>query len=515
MLLRRLATAALLLATSAGLASSTLETPTTSQKHPAPKAANGEIKRAPVAKPFKTKSKGHKSKSSAKTTAAKASSNKSTSTTVPTQTTTHGTATLRAASLTKISTREAITDRVMHSLATPRLGIENPHALAAFFEQLHQLELDPKSQLVRVIQFGDSHTAADVFTGALRTLFQSKFGDGGAGFSFAGYPFAGYRIHGTHRAQSTGWTVLGTHLNDIGDGMVGMGGVSLSTEAPGNWVSLDADATSLQVQYLIQPNGGSFEIRDNDTLIATVSTGTPVATESETVISVPTANSTEVPSASAAVYRTTLLPGPHHIEVLTINDAPVRLLGLSTENAFGITYEAAGINGAEASLFLRWNEGLQEPLLAAVNPALVVLAYGTNEASDRNWTEESYAAMFTRIVERIRRAAPSASILVVGPPDRALRVGRRAWAPFTGVDRIVAAQRAVCRQMHCAYWDQRSRMGGFGSMREWVAVSWAQPDHTHFTGEGYNELATALFGDILQQYDNASGTYTRAEGVTK
>ena len=221
MLLRRLATAALLLATSAGLASSALETPTTSQKHPAPKAANGEIKRAPVAKPFKTKSKGHKSKSSAKTTAAKASSNKSTSTTVPTQTTTHATATLRAASLTKISTREAITDRVMHSLATPRLGIENPHALAAFFEQLHQLEIDPKSQLVRVIQFGDSHTAADVFTGALRTLFQSKFGDGGAGFSFAGYPFAGYRIHGTHRAQSTGWTVLGTHLNDIGDGMVG------------------------------------------------------------------------------------------------------------------------------------------------------------------------------------------------------------------------------------------------------------------------------------------------------
>src|SRR5580692_2789591 len=241
MLLRRLATAALLLATAAGLASYALEIAET-KKHPPTKTttANGEIKRAPVAKPFKTKSKGHKSKSSAKTTAAKASSNKSTSTTVPTQTTTHGTATLRAASLTKISTREAITDRVMHSLATPRLGIENPHALAAFFEQLHQLEIDPKSQLVRVIQFGDSHTAADIFTGALRTLFQSKFGDGGAGFTFAGYPFAGYRIHGTRRAQSTGWTVLGTHLNDIGDGMVGMGGVSLSTEAPGNWVSLDA-----------------------------------------------------------------------------------------------------------------------------------------------------------------------------------------------------------------------------------------------------------------------------------
>jgi len=35
-------------------------------------------------------------------------------------------------------------------------------------------------ELVRIIQFGDSHTAADVFSGALRTLFQQKFGDGGA-----------------------------------------------------------------------------------------------------------------------------------------------------------------------------------------------------------------------------------------------------------------------------------------------------------------------------------------------
>jgi hypothetical protein len=46
-------------------------------------------------------------------------------------------------------------------------------------------------------------------------------------------------------------------------------------------------------------------------------------------------------------------------------------------------------------------------------------------------------------------------------------------------------------------------------------VSWAQPDHTHFTGEGYNELASALFSDILQQYDGTAATFTRAEGVTK
>ncbi|WP_158793378.1 SGNH/GDSL hydrolase family protein [Granulicella sp. L60] len=416
-------------------------------------------KRAPAAKPAKTKST--KSKKSTKTAT--------------------------AVSLRPIpySSREAIAARITQNLATPRLGVENPKALRPFFDQLHQAQLDPHSSLIRIIQFGDSHTAADIFTGAMRTLFQTKFGDGGAGFQYPGYPFTGYRIHGTHRAQSTGWIALGTHLRDIGDGLVGMGGISLSTTGAGNWVSLDADASSLEVQYLIQPNGGTIDVYDGDTQLTTI----------------PTASTDPSTANTAGHYDTTLAPGPHHIEVRTTQEAPVRLLGLSTENASGVTYEAAGINGAEASLFLRWNEALQQTLMLQANPALIVLSYGTNEAGDHNWTEDSYAALFRRIIERCRRLAPSASILVIGPPDRALHNGRHGWAAFTGVDRIVQAQRTVCRQMNCAYWDQRARMGGFGSMRDWVSIAWAQPDHTHFTAEGYNELAGALFSDIVQQYD--------------
>ena len=475
---------------------------TTTKKHAPKSAANadGTIKRAPIAKPFKTpKTKGRKPKPSARVTSTRSTTSSPTPITHSTTTPSRTAISLATKSPTVVASREVLIDRIQRSLASTKIGIENPHALRPFFDQLHQLEIDPKSQLVRVIQFGDSHTAADVFTGALRTLFQQKFGDGGAGFSFAGYPFAGYHIHGTKRAQSTGWLALGTHLNDIGDAMVGMGGVSLSTNAAGNWVSLDADATSLQVQYLVQPNGGSIEIRDNDTLIATVSTASSDTTAPD----------------SAGHFDTPVESGPHHFEVLTVDQAPVRLLGLSTENAFGVTYEAAGINGAEASLFLRWNEALQQTLLIEINPALIVLSYGTNEAGDRNWTEEGYAAMFQRIIERCRRLAPNASILVVGPPDRALRAGRRAWKPFAGVDRIVAAQRSVCRKMNCAYWDQRSRMGGFGSMRDWVSISWAQPDHTHFTGEGYTELASALFSDITEQYDKYEPPLTRAQGETK
>ena len=403
------------------------------------------------------------------------------------------------ATVTPISyaSREATMAHITESLASVRVGIENPEALQPFFDQLKQREADPKAGLVRILQFGDSHTAADMFTGALRTLFQTRFGDGGAGYSYPGYPFAGYRIHGTRRAQSVGWTVTGTHFRDLGDGMLGMGGVSVSTSHAGDWISLDADATSVEVQYLIQPGGGNIEVYDGDTLL------TSISTDGET---------------AAGHFDAQVTAGPHHFEVRTISSAPVRLFGLVTEQDAGVTYEAIGLNGAEAGLILKWNEVLADELMSQRDLSLIVLAYGTNEASDSNWSEESYAAMFRALITRLRKQAPNAAILVLGPADRELRQGRSrraAWVPYDGIDRIIRAQRSVCRQMGCAYWDERARMGGFGTMREWVSVGWGQGDHTHFTGEGYNELAAALFSDIVQQYNRYEGATAIASGEAK
>ena len=395
------------------------------------------------------------------------------------------------------ASREATLTEITDSLASSRTGIENASALQPFFDQLRQREADPKSGEVRILQFGDSHTAADMFTGALRTLFQSRFGDGGAGYMYPGYPFAGYRIHGTRRAQSVGWTVTGTKFRDLGDGLLGMGGVSLSTTRAGNWISLDADASTVQVQYLIQPGGGGIEIWDGDELLTTLFTDGPTA---------------------AGHYDAKVAPGPHHFEVRTISSDPVRLFGIVTEQPAGVTYEAIGLNGAEAGLILRWNEALAQDLMSQRDVSLIVLAYGTNEASDSNWTEESYAAMFRTLIERLRKQAPHAAILVLGPADRELRAGRRrsaSWVPYVGIDRIIAAQRKVCREMGCAYWDERARMGGFGTMREWVNVGWGQPDHTHFTGEGYTELAAALFSDIVQQYNSYQAAPAIATGEAK
>jgi lysophospholipase L1-like esterase len=165
----------------------------------------------------------------------------------------------------------------------------------------------------------------------------------------------------------------------------------------------------------------------------------------------------------------------------------------------GVTWEAIGINGAEAPLILRWDQKLFSQYIKDNSPALIVLAYGTNEAASKDWDQESYQQAFANIIDTIHSYVPESSILVLGPADRST-MQHRAWRTFEGTDKIVEAQRTVCHTHNCAYWDWQQRMGGEGSMQQWAYAGWAQPDHTHFTGDGYHALADALMSDLMAEY---------------
>src|SRR5580698_8849556 len=67
--------------------------------------------------------------------------------------------------------------------ASAALALRQPGALAPVFEQLMRLNTGQSHDPVHILHFGDSHTAADEWTGGLRDLFQQRFGDGGSGFS--------------------------------------------------------------------------------------------------------------------------------------------------------------------------------------------------------------------------------------------------------------------------------------------------------------------------------------------
>lgn len=359
----------------------------------------------------------------------------------------------RAAARTEIETKMA---------AVPA-GFENPEALAGFYAALKG------TAPVHVLQFGDSHTASDDWVNAMRTAAQAKYGDGGPGFVQAGRPYRGYRRFDATGRNSPGWVTEGT-LAARGDATEGLSGISISTRLPGQTVGLTASGDSLQVFFLRQPGGGRLELT-----IDGEAAPEPISTDGE---------------PGPGRYESPLPPGQHELSLRTLDHAPVRVFGWSLDKPAGVTFETLGINGAQASLVLEWNESVWAAEVAERKPALIVIAYGTNEANSPRFEPDQYRADLNAVIERLRRAAPNASLLMIGPPD----CGR--LRPLRYLDEVVDIQRGIAKEQQVAFWDWRLHMGGPGIVKRWVLAGLSQADHIHLTTDGYRLLGKLIFDQL-------------------
>src|ERR1700690_52526 len=350
-------------------------------------------------------------------------------------------------------------------------ALENAAALAAFFEKL-------RTGSVHILHYGDSHSASDDFPDALRKQLQARFGEGGPGFTLAGRPYLGYRRFDSRGSQSPGWRTSGTPPHPS-DGMEGLGGVQITARRAGETVALTAECEHLALLYLEQPGGGDFKFSvDGEPVRTAVTSG----------------------DLGAGHLEYEPAPGPPRFAVRTVTGGPVRLFGWTADNAAGVTYETLGINGAQATVMLGWADDLLAAHIARRDPALIVVAYGTNEAISSRWDAAAYSVAFRQVLERLRNAAPGASILVIGPPD-CLFVKQTHRMSSARLTEVIATQRAVARESHCAYWNWRARMGGPGSVRRWVEAGLSQPDYVHMRSSGYHLAGKLLFEELMFHYE--------------
>ncbi len=377
---------------------------------------------------------------------------------------------------TRAEAHEGVLEKVSKGAELP---VENAAALVPFFEQLYRQQHGELTGPLSALHYGDSHVAADEWTGDIREHLQMTFGDGGSGYSIAGRPWNSYRRFDVKSGSTRGWHSDGL-VGRSGDGIYGLGGVSMSTSTPRQSIFLLADGQRFELYYLQQPGGGAIQIYDNGTPVERISTDGETAPN---------------------YFHYDAVPGQHRLEVETLEHAPVRLFGWVAEKPTGVTYEALGINSAQASMILNWDGAVLKSNIERRNPALIVLSYGTNEAGRKDWTIETYRDMFARVIERLRADAPTATILVIGPPDRSIRVRGKGWVTLDGMDTIVEAERQAALAQGCAFWDQRAKMGGKGSMRQWVQAGMAQADYTHLTAPGYHMIGDAMFRDLMSEYD--------------
>jgi lysophospholipase L1-like esterase len=365
----------------------------------------------------------------------------------------------------------------------------NGHALRNFYQALTrtlaQTQTNDQPAITRIAHYGDSHAAADLLTGALRTYFQRDFGKAGPGFLLAGKPWPWYRREGVESSSSAGWHVDGLKqvaLDD--DGRLGLAGLSLSTDRVGEQLWLTAECDRFELYLLRQPGGGAVEIKlDGAWYDRYVSLASPRV---------------ETAYLSIEAPRGT----PHTIEIRTIAPGEVRIFGLVAEHSqTGVVYDTLGINGARVSHPLQWDWSLLADQIAHRAPDLIIIAYGTNEVSDADLDLAAYRRNFSALLNRLRESAPTASLLVIAPPDRAARIGRR-WRAIKAMPALVEVQRQAALASGAAFWDLFHAMGRSGSIERWATRSprLAQADRAHLTRAGYQVVADALYQELMRGY---------------
>lgn len=342
---------------------------------------------------------------------------------------------------------------------------------------------------IRLSFFGDSHTSADWWTGHIRRVLQDRWGDLGHGFVMPAAIYRGYRGQDVNLCSTGGWRSDWTgRLGGRDDGLLGFAGMSVSSASRNDfgWMQTTVEnphgrrVARFRVYALGQPGGGALRVGVDGADVRTVSTAAVRPTLQEMRISVP--------------------DGPHRLTVAPAGDGEVRLFGVSMERAGpGALVDAMGIRGRRARDWLSWDPALVSAGLASLGPDLVVLAYGTNEAFDTDYSMGEYRGDLEAVLARLQTMSPDAApCLLVGPPDLASRTPR-GWAGWPRAAEIARIQREVAREFGCAFWDWQAATGGPGSMVSWAhrRPPLAAPDGIHHTRAGY-ELVAEKFLSALE-----------------
>jgi lysophospholipase L1-like esterase len=370
--------------------------------------------------------------------------------------------------------------------------LENEGALARFYAALDALASTPEQKnKVRIAVYGASHTQADIYSGYLRYYLQSRFGNGGAGFIPLGVEH-GWSSRIDFKVRARGFkTEYVQQKPPPPHGLFGLSGSAAIGGphgrlriVPESMTDTELTASQYGLFYAAEPTGGDIAISvDGDT---------------------PVELSTRAPQLEARYHSFERPLGWHEVEIKSLGEGGARLFGLVIERAQpGIVLDTLGIRGTRAANMLLWDQALWEEHLKRRSPDLVLLAYGTNETTDRGQPIADYARELTAVLTRLRHALPNASCVLVGPGDFPKEEDDGSWSTRPRLLEIIHEQRRLAPQFGCGFWDAYAFMGGEGSMARWVQSNprLGAADHIHLTSRGYVRMGLVLGDALLRAYD--------------
>lgn len=352
--------------------------------------------------------------------------------------------------------------------------------LQSFFQKLYTLEQHGRGQ-VHILHIGDSHIQADFFSGKMRQLFKKdpRFPLSARGFLFP-YTLAKTNNPENYKISTTGSWQGYSSLSRKRRSRWGIAGVSAWTKDFKNTVRIQLDRN-----YQTRRMKIFFPTSNKKMFTPTLITGSK--------------NRTTKKYRKKGYLEFHLSGEARQIAFQFLSDSKNKesflLQGLSLENDRpGVIYSATGTNGATVQSFLKCQD--MQLQLAAIQPDLLILSLGTNDAYSNRFDEKKFFLNYQKLLIRIRQALPKASILLTTPGDTFIHK-RQANLKTQQAVRMI---KKLADKYDASIWDFYRIMGGYKSIRQWQRRGLARTDRIHFSRKGYALQGILLYRALEKAY---------------
>ena len=340
-----------------------------------------------------------------------------------------------------------------------------------FAQRLNSLAKNKSShRVIKIIQFGDSHSAADFFTAEFRTLMKKQNGDAGIGWVT---PVA---IKGqNHTAlnwKANDWSVISSRT--VSDIDFPMGGYIAKTTK---------DSATIQIIPKSESNR-NWQVKLTFKALKNTPNLLSIYDNSDKKININYLFKSNVWQTVSFVTKTPFtIKGGLDVEIGGI------WLNLSQQS--GVTVSSIATNGAKQSIWQKWGtDWLKE--LSSSKSDLVILEYGTNESFEETLDVNTYRKSLINSIRQVRKSLPHAAILLITPPDTMADENSFPKSFST----IMSIQKQVAKSEKTLYWNWQTAMGGPYSIKNWQNRGLARPDLVHQTLQGYKESAKIFYADF-------------------
>ncbi len=353
--------------------------------------------------------------------------------------------------------------------------------LDSFFDMLIKFQLRGTGRY-NIVHFGGSHLQAAIYTERLKERFNEQFPGiiRSVGYVF---PFSIAKTNHPvyYKSTYTGHWKYCKNVKKKEGCILGVGGIQATTSDT---------VTSVKIFPVLNP---SFFAFDKVTLMCKVNDGAEFEINingKDTILN----GGYSILTLGFSDLQDTL--NASFIKKDTLPNSSFTLYGfILDKNSPGLMYSSIGINGAATYSFLKCENFEKE--LALLNPDMLILSLGTNDAYGKGYSDSVYYRNIDSLVQIARHLNPDCRIILTVPNDDYYK--RR--YPNRNTARQEKTIKKLATDRNLMVWDVFKFMGGLGSSQIWYRNGLMKYDRIHFTPQGYRLKGDLFFAAFMKRFD--------------